>query len=218
MYCIPGGRPFVEKLRHVAKDAKAIISWGSCASWGCVQAAKPNPTQATPIHKVITDKPIIKVPGCPPIAEVMTGVVTYILTFDRLPELDAQGRPKMFYSQRVHDKCYRRPHFDAGQFVENFDDAGARMGYCLYKVGCKGPIDLQRVLDDALERGRVVPDPVRPRLHRLLRGRLLGQGLVLRPPDDDQVAGHRRRRRHGRPDRPRRRSAAPARRSPRTPR
>jgi hydrogenase small subunit len=140
VYCIPGGKPFVDKLRHVAKDAKAIISWGSCASWGCVQAAKPNPTQATPVHKVITDKPIIKVPGCPPIAEVMTGVVTYILTFDRLPDMDAQGRPKMFYSQRIHDKCYRRPHFDAGQFVEQFDDAGARQGYCLYKMGCKGPV------------------------------------------------------------------------------
>jgi hypothetical protein len=71
-------------------------------------------------HKVITDKPIVKVPGCPPIAEVMTGVVTYILTFDRLPDLDAQGRPKMFYSQRVHDKCYRRPHFDAGRFARHF--------------------------------------------------------------------------------------------------
>jgi hydrogenase small subunit len=139
MYCIQSGKPFVEKLRRVARDCKAIISWGSCASWGCVQAAKPNPTQATPVHKVITDKPIIKVPGCPPIAEVMTGVVTYMLTFDRLPELDRQGRPKMFYSQRIHDKCYRRPHFDAGQFVESFDDESARRGYCLYKVGCKGP-------------------------------------------------------------------------------
>jgi hydrogenase small subunit len=140
VYCIPGGRPFVEKLKHVAKDAKAIISWGSCASWGCVQAAKPNPTTAVPVHKVIFDKPIIKVPGCPPIAEVMTGVVTYVLTFDRLPEMDAQGRPKMFYSVRVHDKCYRRPNFDAGQFVEKFDDAAARQGHCLYKVGCKGPV------------------------------------------------------------------------------
>ncbi|MCI1740442.1 MAG: hydrogenase small subunit [Pseudomonas veronii] len=118
MSCIIGGKPFVEQLKRVSRDAKAIISWGSCASWGCVQAAKPNPTQAVPIHKVITDKPIIKVPGCPPIAEVMTGVITYMLTFDRIPELDRQGRPKMFYSQRIHDKCYRRPHFDAGQFVE----------------------------------------------------------------------------------------------------
>ncbi len=139
MFCIDGGKPFVEKLKWMAEDASAIIAWGSCASWGCVQAAKPNPTQATPIDKVILDKPIIKVPGCPPIAEVMTGVITFITTFGRLPELDRQGRPKMFYSQRIHDKCYRRPHFDAGQFVEEWDDENARKGYCLYKMGCKGP-------------------------------------------------------------------------------
>jgi len=141
MSCIIAGKPYTEQLRKAAKDAMAIISWGSCASWGCVQAAKPNPTQATPIHKVpdIGNAPIIKVPGCPPIAEVMTGVVTYILTFGRLPSLDRQGRPLMFYSQRIHDKCYRRPHFDAGQFVEAFDDEYARKGYCLYKMGCKGP-------------------------------------------------------------------------------
>lgn len=139
MFCIVGGRPFVEQLKEVCKDAMAVIAWGSCASWGCVQAARPNPTQATPIHKVIHDKPIIKVPGCPPIAEVMTGVVTYIITFGRLPELDSKGRPKMFYGQRIHDKCYRRPHFDAGQFVELFDDEAAKKGYCLYKMGCRGP-------------------------------------------------------------------------------
>jgi hydrogenase small subunit len=139
MSCIVAGKPFIDKLKYVAKDAKAIISWGSCASWGCVQAAKPNPTQATPIDKVIFDKPIIKVPGCPPIAEVMTGVITYMLTFDRLPSLDRQGRPLMFYGQRIHDKCYRRAHFDAGQFAEIWDDEGARRGYCLYKLGCKGP-------------------------------------------------------------------------------
>ena len=139
MFCISGGKPFVEELKSVAADAKAVIAWGACASYGCVQAAKPNPTRATPIDKVISGKPIIKVPGCPPIAEVMTGVVTYMLTFDRIPELDRQGRPKMFYGQRIHDKCYRRPHFDAGQFVEHWDDDNARKGYCLYKMGCKGP-------------------------------------------------------------------------------
>jgi hydrogenase small subunit len=139
MYCIIGGKPFVDQLKKAAEHCKAIISWGSCASWGCVQAARPNPTQAVPVHKVIHDKPIIKVPGCPPIPEVMTAVITYIATFERLPELDRQGRPKMFYSQRIHDKCYRRPHFDAGQFVEAWDDEAARMGHCLYKMGCKGP-------------------------------------------------------------------------------
>jgi hydrogenase small subunit len=214
MFCINGGKPFVEQLRHVAKDAKAIISWGACASYGCVQAAKPNPTQATPVHKVITDKPIIKVPGCPPIAEVMTGVITYMLTFDRLPELDRQGRPKMFYSQRIHDKCYRRPHFDAGQFIENWDDEYARKGYCLYKMGCKGPTTYNACSTVGWNGGTSFPDPVGPWLHRLFRGRLLGSGQLLRPADQHQFLrcrvqcrpgrlcrSGRRRRRHRHPHR-----------------
>jgi len=139
MYCIVGGRPFVEILKESAAGAKAVIAWGSCASWGCVQAAKPNPTTAVPIDKVIKDKPIIKVPGCPPIAEVMTGVIMYMVLFDRIPPLDSQGRPKMFYGNRIHDTCYRRAFFNAGQFVEQFDDEGAKKGWCLYKVGCRGP-------------------------------------------------------------------------------
>lgn len=139
MSCIVGGRPFRKKFEEVSRHAKAIISWGTCATSGCVQAAKPNPTKATPIHKLVNRVPVINVPGCPPIAEVMTGVISYILTYDRLPELDHQLRPKLFYSQRVHDKCYRRAHFDAGQFVESWDDEGAKQGWCLYKMGCRGP-------------------------------------------------------------------------------
>ncbi len=139
MYCTVGGNSFLNILKETAVDAKAIVAWGSCASHGCVQNAKPNPTGAEPVKKIITDKPIVNVPGCPPIADVMTGVLAYILTFDRLPELDRVGRPTMFYGQRIHDKCYRRPFFDAGQFVETWDDEGARKGWCLYKMGCRGP-------------------------------------------------------------------------------
>ncbi|MBI5260240.1 MAG: hydrogenase small subunit [Bradyrhizobium sp.] len=137
--CIVGGRPFHKVLNETARNARAIISWGTCASFGCVQAAKPNPSQSTPIYKLVKHVPVINVPGCPPIAEVMTGILTYILAFDRLPELDTKLRPRMFYGQRIHDKCYRRAHFDAGQFVESWDDEGARLGYCLYKMGCRGP-------------------------------------------------------------------------------
>jgi hydrogenase small subunit len=139
VYCTVGGDTFLNVLKETAEHAKAIVAWGSCASNGCVQAAHPNPTGAKPVHEIITDKPIINVPGCPPIAEVMTGVLTYILTFDALPELDRFGRPKMFYGQRIHDKCYRRAFFDAGQFVESWDDEGAKNGWCLYKMGCRGP-------------------------------------------------------------------------------
>ncbi len=139
VYCTVGGRTFLDILRETAAKAKFVVAWGSCASNGCVQAAHPNPTGAKPVGELISGKAVINVPGCPPIAEVMTGVLTYVLTFGRLPELDGFGRPKMFYGQRIHDKCYRRAFFDAGQFVESWDDDGAKKGWCLYKMGCRGP-------------------------------------------------------------------------------
>ena len=139
VYCMIGGKTSMQILEESAEGAAAIIAWGSCASNGCVQSAKPNPTSATPIHKLVKGKPVIKVPGCPPIGEVMAGVIVHYLTFGRIPELDRLGRPKAFYSKRVHDSCYRRPFYDAGLFVETFDDENAKKGYCLYKVGCKGP-------------------------------------------------------------------------------
>lgn len=139
VYCMIGGKTSMQILEEAAENAKAIIAWGSCASNGCVQSAKPNPTDATPIHKLVKGKPVIKVPGCPPIGEVMAGVIVHLVTFDRIPELDRLGRPKAFYSKRVHDTCYRRPFYDAGLYVESFDDENAKKGYCLYKVGCKGP-------------------------------------------------------------------------------
>ena len=133
------GHSALETLKETAKNAKAVISYGSCAAFGGLAAAKPNPTNAKAVSDVVRGVPIINVPGCPPIAEVMTGVIAHVITFGTLPELDRQGRPKAFYKLRIHDKCNRRAYFDAGLFVESFDDEGAKVGYCLYKVGCAGP-------------------------------------------------------------------------------
>lgn len=134
-----GGVSAKQTLLESAKHAKAVIAYGSCSSWGGIAAANPNPTGAMPITDIIKDKPIMRVPGCPPIAEVMTGVIAHLITFGVMPELDAQGRPKAFFRHRIHDKCNRRAYFDAGLFAESFDDEGLRQGYCLYKLGCKGP-------------------------------------------------------------------------------
>jgi hydrogenase small subunit len=140
VYCCIGGRTALDIVQEAGAGAKAVICWGSCASNGCIQAAKPNPTRATPIEEILSGVPIVKVPGCPPIAEVMTGTIVHLMAFDRIPELDGLGRPKAFYSRRVHDTCYRRPNYDAGLFVESFDDENAKRGYCLYKMGCRGPV------------------------------------------------------------------------------
>ncbi|UWG98156.1 hydrogenase small subunit [Dehalobacter sp. DCM] len=140
IYCTIGGVTANELLQECAAGAAAVIAYGSCATNACIQGAHPNPTQAVPIRRIVKDKPVIDVPGCPPIAEVITGTIVHYITFGTIPELTSLGRPKAFYSKRVHDGCTRRAFFDAGQFVEQFDDEGAKKGWCLYKVGCKGPV------------------------------------------------------------------------------
>jgi hydrogenase small subunit len=133
------GRSMVEILRETAKGAAAIIAVGTCASFGGIPRANPNPTGAVPVADVVKDKPIINVPGCPPIPVVMTGVVAHYLTLGTIPELDSLGRPKVFFGDTIHDRCYRRPFYDQGKFAKTFDDEGARNGWCLYELGCKGP-------------------------------------------------------------------------------
>ncbi|MDR1451653.1 MAG: hydrogenase small subunit [Helicobacteraceae bacterium] len=134
----PRGKKGAEHAKEAAANAAAIFAIGTCSSFGGVQAAHPNPTNAQPLSK-ITNKSVINVPGCPPSEKNIVGNVLHYILFGALPSLDAYNRPKWAYGLRVHDLCERRGHFDAGEFVQRFGDEGAKNGYCLYKVGCKGP-------------------------------------------------------------------------------
>jgi quinone-reactive Ni/Fe-hydrogenase small subunit len=134
----PEAETGLEKLRQTAAHAAAIIAVGTCSSFGGIQAADPNPTETKGIHKVLS-QPVINVPGCPPSAKNIVGTIVYYILFGTLPALDNFNRPKWAYGLRIHDLCERRGHFDAGEFVEQFGDHGAMEGFCLYKVGCKGP-------------------------------------------------------------------------------
>jgi hydrogenase small subunit len=140
VYSTIAGMTNLQMLQDTVRNAKAVISVGSCAAFGGIPGANPNPTGAVAIDEIITDKPVINLPGCPPIPEVMTGTVAYLLSFAGIPELDHLGRPKAFFGEAIHDRCYRRPFYEKGQFAKSFDDEGARQGWCLYEVGCKGPV------------------------------------------------------------------------------
>ncbi len=138
-YSTIAGISNLDMLKETAANAFAIIAVGTCAAFGGLPHADPNPTGAVSVSDIITDKPIINVSGCPPIPVVITGVLAHFLTFGTIPELDALGRPVAFFGQNIHDRCYRRPFYERGQFADTFDDEGARKGWCLYKLGCKGP-------------------------------------------------------------------------------
>ncbi len=127
-------------LREVAADAAAIIAIGSCASWGGVQSSGINPTGSVGVDSIIKDKPIVNIPGCPPNPYVTLAVVLQYAKTGTVPELDDLKRPKFAYDRVIHEQCPRRPHFDAGRFAAQFGDENHRKGYCLYKLGCKGPV------------------------------------------------------------------------------
>jgi hydrogenase small subunit len=139
VYSTAAGKTSLQVLEETVKDAAAVVAVGSCASFGGLPMANPNPTGAVPISDLVKDKPLINIPGCPPIAEVITGTILHFLTLG-VPDLDKHGRPLVFYGNTIHDRCYRRTFYDEGKFAKTFDDEGARNGWCLYELGCKGPV------------------------------------------------------------------------------
>ncbi len=134
------GETMHDHLQRVAKHAAAIVAVGSCATFGGVPAASPNPTGAVGVMDVIRGKPLINIPACPANPANMVGVIIHYILTGQVPELDSLLRPKFAFGYRIHDNCERRAHFDAGEYVEEWGDEGAKNNFCLYKVGCKGPM------------------------------------------------------------------------------
>lgn len=140
-YCTVGeknGEPVtaLQWVKSIGENSKAVVAAGSCATWGGIPAAPPNPTGAKPVSEIIKDKPIINVPGCPPHPDWMVGTMVSVLKYG-IPELDELNRPKMFFGddKLIHDNCELRKYFDEGVFAKDFGDEG-----CLYELGCKGPV------------------------------------------------------------------------------
>jgi hydrogenase small subunit len=138
IYCKIGGHKAIDMVKECAADAAAVIAIGSCASWGGMPSTDPNPTGASSVAEVL-GKPVVTIPGCPPNPYNFLATAVHFLTFGSLPATDKLGRPLFAYGRLIHESCERRAHFDAGRFAMAFGDEGHRKGYCLYKLGCKGP-------------------------------------------------------------------------------
>ena len=79
------GKPMTMKswVETLAKDALAVIALGSCAAFGGIPAAYPNPTQCRSVSEVLRAKgintPLVNIPGCPPHPDWFVGTVASIL-------------------------------------------------------------------------------------------------------------------------------------------
>jgi len=138
-----GGKPGTDQLREVLPGAAAIIAVGSCAVDGGWVRGRPNPAGGIGLGEFMTQEnikvPLVNLPGCPVNPEWVVAVVVDHLLLGKLPELDSQNRPSIVYGSSIHDNCPRRGHFENGEFVTALGSAEEAKGYCLYKVGCKGP-------------------------------------------------------------------------------
>lgn len=143
-YCTIGGRAALDIAREVCGGAMATIAIGTCAAFGGLPAAAPNPTGALSVSDAVPGlKTLINLSACPANVENLTALLVHYLTFKSWPALDRYRRPLFAYGAAIHDECERRAHYDAGQYVEAWGDEGHRAGYCLYKMGCKGPETFQ---------------------------------------------------------------------------
>ena len=139
VYCTVGGRTALDIARHVCSNAAATIAAGACAWDGGLVRAYPNPTGAVGISEAVPEATVINLGGCPQNPVNTAAVLVHYLTFGQLPAVDQYNRPLFAYGRIIHDQCERRAHYDAGRYVQEWDDEGHRRGWCLYKMGCKGP-------------------------------------------------------------------------------
>ena len=143
-YCTIGGKAGLDIAREICGGAAATIAVGTCAAFGGIPAARPNPTGALSVADAVPGvKNLINMSACPANAENITALIVYYLTLKHWPPLDQYRRPLFAYGKVIHDNCERRAHFDAGQYVEAWGDEAHRNGQCLYKMGCKGPATSQ---------------------------------------------------------------------------
>jgi hydrogenase small subunit len=139
VYCTIGGRTALDIAKHVCTNSAFNIAVGACAWDGGLVRSNPNPTGALGLEEAVPGLKVVNLGGCPHNPANTAAVLVHYLTFHDLPALDQYNRPLFAYGNVIHDQCERRAHYDAGRFVEEWGDEGHRKGYCLYKMGCKGP-------------------------------------------------------------------------------
>ncbi len=136
--CRMGEELFTDQLARAAMKADAVIAVGSCAASGGIPGAENNPTGAVSVPAFLQEKgiqkPVIRIPGCPAHPDWLVGVIAHVVKMG-IPPLDAEHRPKMFFSRLIHDICPRFADYERERFAKTFSDEG-----CFFKLGCLGPL------------------------------------------------------------------------------
>ncbi len=118
-----------QAVQKLAPKASQLISVGTCASFGGVPSAPPNPAGVQPLSK-IAGRATLNISGCPPHPNWMVwGIVNAIA--GTVGAVDSYGRPKALYGKIIHNSCPRREHEDASSYGQD--------NRCMQEMGCRGP-------------------------------------------------------------------------------
>ncbi|ADG81631.1 hydrogenase small subunit [Thermincola potens] len=139
IYCRIGGKTFKSMVEEAATNAAYVVAVGTCASFGGIPAADPNPTQCKGVADVIGGT-VVNIPGCPAHPDWIVGTIVSILLFNKVPELDKHGRPMPFFGKQIHENCPRRGGYEQGRFVKKFGEELPDIEGCMGAKGCRGPI------------------------------------------------------------------------------
>lgn len=143
------GAPKMTLIRELADKAQIVIAVGTCASYGGIPAAPPNPSDAIGLQflheqpggflgaawRSRAGLPIINLPGCPVHPATVVQVLLSVL-LDMPLAVDALGRPHGFYDSSVHQGCTRNEYHEYD--VEERDFGGR--GCLFFNLGCMGPL------------------------------------------------------------------------------
>jgi len=140
---IGGGMPFRKRLEESARKASMILAAGACSAFGGIPRACPSKGIGVNdvLKKARINKPVVNISTCPVHPDHLVGTILYVLVTGKPPELDSKGRPSMYFGDErlLHDNCRRRGHFDAGEFLQDWNDPKQK-NWCLLQKGCKGPL------------------------------------------------------------------------------
>ncbi len=115
-------------VQTLAPLAAAVVSVGTCASFGGITAAAPNPTDAKSVA-LAADISTINIPGCPPHPDWIVWTVANLLAGNPI-DLDSKSRPTALFGSTIHSQCSRQDL----DWATSLSDTGL----CNNSLGCKG--------------------------------------------------------------------------------
>ncbi len=125
--------PVENWVKSLGGKAKWVVAVGTCAAFGGIPAAVPNPTNSRAVSALLPKKRVVNIPGCPAHPDWILLSLATILG-GTTPSLDSFGRPVQFFHEEVHEHCPLEERYD-DRYAQTF----AQPGF-LRRLGCRGPM------------------------------------------------------------------------------